>query len=434
MASPIFGPPPASGKKALSQKAVFDRYINAHRGLKPYAQGIYRNALAYGIDPLYFASLINTESGGNPNAVSSKGAIGLGQIMPMHIGELVPWAPGQRVTLADLKNPGFNLKWSAAYFSSTLVAAGGNYQQAYSGPHGYNQGGPTIFQDVPKGYVPTTTAQSPTDSAGKSIETANAKNKLTASWAVLTKNGVVKFVQGTTPPKGTIKDATGAFLSQADYTSVANSLDSIYLAYTGQRVSAKAVAQYVRAPVSDYQITQRLSDPTRNPRFYKSPIWLTHAPDYQSVYQGIYGNDADVNTKEARQLITYGVVHNLSQSGFQEVLRKQPNYNTSEEYKGAAAQMQGIYQQIYGTPDALGKAHIDKAVRSGWNGDQWAQFLRSQPEYTASGEFQKNVYSLMNQLGFNKPNGAPMTTGGTDFGPMAPTPTPNPDATGSAPA
>jgi len=67
------GPPPAGNKKTLSQKAVFDRYVNAHSGLKPYAQGIYRNALAYGIDPVYFASLINTESGGNPAGCVVKG-------------------------------------------------------------------------------------------------------------------------------------------------------------------------------------------------------------------------------------------------------------------------------------------------------------------------------------------------------------------------
>jgi hypothetical protein len=112
-------------------------------------------------------------------------------------------------------------------------------------------------------------------------------------------------------------------------------------------------------------------------------------------------------------------------------LRKLPQYEQSEEFKANTAQFRSGYQQIYGTPDAAGEQKITEAARAGWNGDQWMKFLRNQPEYKTSGEFQRNVYSLMANLGFTTPGvTAPLAA----HGPQAPTPAPSPTATGSAPS
>jgi len=431
------GPPPAGGKQPPAYTAFVQKWGKKYPGLRQWAPQILAYARETHIDPVYFASVILTESGANSNSKpSSAGAIGIGQIMPLHIGESVPWDSTGRtkVTAADLRNPVFNLRYSA----HLLATAVGNYgyQGAYS--QGYNpgwtpkSGGIDPLSRVPKGYLPGVSTPGTSGAAGAGVPTGAAANPSKDPWVVITAKGGLKTVSAVAPPKNAVKDATGAAYTLSQFNQVRNSLDSIYLAYTGTRASYKAVQNYLKNPTSDYQITQRLSNPSLNPRFYKSPIWLTHAPDYQAAYQSIYGNDADVNSKEARALITYGVVHNLSQSGFQETLRKQPSYSTSEEYKGMAAQFRSGYESIYGTPDKTGEDHIDAAVRQGWNADQWQQFLRAQPEYTASGEFQKNLYSLFNSLGFGKQPGAPASTPTASFGPVAATPAPNAAATGSA--
>ena len=429
------GPPPATGRQPPAYTAFVNKWSKRYPGLKQWAPQILQYAKEVHIDPVYFASVILTESGANANAPSSsKGAIGIGQIMPLHIGDPVPWDANARVTMADLKNPVFNLRFAAHYLAQAVGNYG--YQNAYS--NGYNPGwtpaagGVDPLARIPKGYLPGVSTPGTSGAPGAGTPTGPAANPVKDPWVVITSKGVVKFSTSPNAPKNVLTDASGNAITRSAYTQVANGLDSIYLAYTGQRANAKAVAQYIKAPVSDYQIQQRLSNPQFNPRFYKSPVWLTHAPSYEAAYKGIFGNDADPKSKQAKQWITYGVVHNLDQTAFEQYLRDQPSYNTSEEYKANAAQFQAGYEQIYGTPDAIGKQHIDLAVRKGWNGDQWMQYLRSQPEYTASGEFQKNIYDLFNRLGFaNAPGGLPMAPT-QSFGPVATTPAPSPTATGSA--
>lgn len=54
---PIKFPPPKNKKQAGQQNA-FRSYINSHGALRPYAQEIYKAAMNYGLDPVYYASLI----------------------------------------------------------------------------------------------------------------------------------------------------------------------------------------------------------------------------------------------------------------------------------------------------------------------------------------------------------------------------------------
>ena len=426
-------PPPASSRSTPAFTAFVNKWSGKYPGLKQWAPQILTYAKEVHIDPVYFASVMLTESGLNQNiGNSSAGAVGIAQIMPLHIGEAVPWNANATVTAGDLKNPVFALRWAAYHLRSDIGNYG--YQNAYS--QGYNPGYQSDNNDplkrIPKGYLPGVTTPGTSGAAGSGTPTGAASNPIKDPWVVATSKGQVKYVNTPTAPKGVLRDQEGNAITQSQYAAEARSLDTLYLAYTGVTASARAVIAYIRNPISDPELTTKLSNPQLNPRFYKSPIWLTHSPDYQAVYQNIYGPDANVNSKQAKQLITYGVVHNLSQTAFEEQLRQQPNYNTSEEYKANSASFQTGYQSIYGTPDATGKAMIDKATRAGWNNDQWMQFLRAQPEYTASGEFQKNVYNLFNSLGFStqKAQLAPPLA----FGPQAPTPPVSLTATGSAPS
>lgn len=103
-------------------------------GYQTYGAQAEKAALDYGLDPDLFASLITVESSWNPEAVSPKGAIGLGQLMPGTAKELGvnPWDPQQ------------NLYGAAAYLSQQIEASGGDVCRglaAYNaGPGGEKKG------------------------------------------------------------------------------------------------------------------------------------------------------------------------------------------------------------------------------------------------------------------------------------------------------
>jgi len=310
--------PPPKTKAQTGQQAVFKEYVNKNPGLKPWAQGIYRYALDYGVDPVFFASLINTESGGDPKAVSSAGAIGLGQIMPLHVGDAIPWAPGRRLTLEDIKNPTTNLRYSAYYFSTKLSAAGNNYDAAYRGDGGYNPGGPQIFADVPKTYVPTTTAKSPTDAATTSVETAAARAQLTATWAVYDPSGKgkVKFVTSPSPPKATLK-VFGSPVTKEGFLQQYASLTDDYLAYTNKRPSFAQAAQVIKSGTSQFQLRAKLA---QTPGFVGSPVWKQNAPGYTAVWHSVYGEKSTPDVAAIRN----AVANNIGSAAFQDALRQRP--------------------------------------------------------------------------------------------------------------
>lgn len=87
----------------------------------PYADMTNAAAAQYGINSGWFDALLNVESSYNPNAVSSAGAIGLGQLMPKTAAS---------VGVTDPRDPGQNIQGSANYFSQMLQKAGGNYALA----------------------------------------------------------------------------------------------------------------------------------------------------------------------------------------------------------------------------------------------------------------------------------------------------------------
>lgn len=75
-----------------------------------YVSAAYNTAVKYGIDPDLFVRQINAESAFNPNAVSSAGAIGLGQLMPSTAKELG----------VDPNDPLQNLDGAARYMKQQL--------------------------------------------------------------------------------------------------------------------------------------------------------------------------------------------------------------------------------------------------------------------------------------------------------------------------
>ncbi len=351
-----FGPPPAK-KGSTSPLSVYEKYIAAHPRLKAYSQVIAQAAKDWGIDATYFASLINFESGGRLGAASSKGALGLGQVLPTTAAQF----PLYKITAHDLTHdPKKSVQAAAWYFAQGFH---GDYAKAYTQHYNPGYTGPGPFQDIPKGYV-VVGGTSPADRANQTAATAQAK----AQQPALAK--------------------AAAAAGMAPY----------FLAYAGRLPTSKEVAQFTG--VSSYQITNYLSDPKNNPRLFKSPIWLTHGPQYEALYKGVYGPNAKVD-KEA---LLYGIVHNLDSSSFHQLLVDgkipgQAPYTTSEEFKGNLANFTSVYSNIYGRPDAHATQFLKSAVLGGWNQAQVESYLRSKPEYRSSGEYKARAIDLASSMG-----------------------------------
>ena len=100
-----------------------------------YDELINQYADEYDIDPLIFRRLINQESRFNPNAVSNKGATGIGQVMPDTARD--PGYGIRPLAAEDLTNPTENLRFSAEYLGAMLREFGGDYPMALAA---YNAG------------------------------------------------------------------------------------------------------------------------------------------------------------------------------------------------------------------------------------------------------------------------------------------------------
>jgi hypothetical protein len=89
----------------------------------PYEAKIRAEALRQGADPDLMVRMFSTESRGNPNAVSPKGATGLGQLMPDAAKEM-------GLTPKERFDPNKNIPASVGYFKKQLAAFGGDTEKA----------------------------------------------------------------------------------------------------------------------------------------------------------------------------------------------------------------------------------------------------------------------------------------------------------------
>jgi soluble lytic murein transglycosylase len=91
----------------------------------PYENLIIKYSSHYGVDTLLVRSLIEKESKSNPNALSSKGAIGLMQIMPKTAAEI---AGRLSISLDEnsLKDPEINIMFGIFYLKQLLSYYDGN--------------------------------------------------------------------------------------------------------------------------------------------------------------------------------------------------------------------------------------------------------------------------------------------------------------------
>lgn len=93
---------------------------------------------AHGIDPNLAATIMQVESCGDPNAVSSAGAQGLFQVMPFH------FAPGE-----NMQDPDTNARRGLTYFVERLQQTGGDIGRAFAGYNGGQRAAATSWDNWP---------------------------------------------------------------------------------------------------------------------------------------------------------------------------------------------------------------------------------------------------------------------------------------------
>jgi soluble lytic murein transglycosylase-like protein len=157
----------------------------------PYEAQIRAEALRQKVNPDLMVRMFSTESSGNPNAVSPKGATGVGQLMPDAAKEM-------GLTLKERFDPNKNIPASVGYFKKQLAAFGGDPEKAAAA---YNWGPGNLEKHLVKNQkdqkdwkiglpketanyltelMPVGTAQAQTaPSAAAPAETAAARNALT---------------------------------------------------------------------------------------------------------------------------------------------------------------------------------------------------------------------------------------------------------------
>ncbi len=92
-------------------------------------------AQAYGLPPDLFEKQIMAESSGNPRAVSPKGAMGMGQLMP---------ATAKMYNVTDPFDPDQNLRASANYMADLVKQYNGNYSAALAHYNGGTRAGRAV--------------------------------------------------------------------------------------------------------------------------------------------------------------------------------------------------------------------------------------------------------------------------------------------------
>ena len=147
-----------SGGAETRPSANTERLIGAGEGGQPGGQNctlaqfppevsrwcpwIEQSAEQYGMEPELIAALILIESGGDPNAYSTSGAVGLMQVMPrdgIAAGFMCANGPcfANRPSMAELNDPQYNIAYGTSFLSGLFRRYGDLRQALYAyGPAG----------------------------------------------------------------------------------------------------------------------------------------------------------------------------------------------------------------------------------------------------------------------------------------------------------
>jgi hypothetical protein len=404
-------------KPGLTTGAAFNQYVNAHPGLRPFADLIWATARRYGVDPVYMAALFFTEAPKNkdgtlnPSGTGGTGGrmVGLAQINPdAWIGKRGP--NGKIITQKDLLNPQFQIEF-ATWLISRGLQAGQTYADVYLrtyNPNDPNNVAANPYAKLPKNYVFHGWAAGkpapPPGTQGAVEDAAAAKAAREDPWVYVDKKGRVRFWAHPEPPKNALK-VDGLPITRSSFLRARRELEELYISYTGKRPTNEQIAKALANGWSLYTITVGLS---KTKDFYSSPIWKQKAPGYRAAAEGLLGEGEKLDNELVRQAI----VNNWEGDSWQSILRKRQGYVTSQEARGKYATFRTVHESIYGKLSEEDERRVQEAALSGWTLDQYAAWLRGQEAYTGSPEYNAKMLTFMDALGFITGQTPVLTMGG----------------------
>lgn len=101
-------------------------------------------AETHGLDPDFIAAVVQEESNGRKDGVSTVGAVGLMGVMPQGPG--LEWRP----TTEELMKPSVNLRWGVSILAEVVRQAGGDLAAALAA---YSGGWERVGSNVPQAYA-----------------------------------------------------------------------------------------------------------------------------------------------------------------------------------------------------------------------------------------------------------------------------------------
>lgn len=225
---------------------------------------------------------------------------------------------------------------------------------------------------------------------------------------VIGKHGEVtgfRYATGVTAPKNTLKYG-GEPLTKAALYAVwtGGGYSNAYQQYTGRVARPSDIVAILGKGLTVIGMQGQLA---KLPGFEKSPIYLAHAGDVTAAVKAIWG------TAAPKALIHQAISQEWDTNTLGEHLRKDPRYLQGPEYKTNFATMKDAYQQIYGAPDANAMQSIGEAAANGWTTAQFATYLRDQPQYKTSLEYQANTVNFLDAMGLFTGSRATLLPGAT---------------------
>lgn len=101
-------------------KPAILRYLEKHPNLKKYEPLVRQAAAEFDLDPALLKAVMAAESGFDPKAVSTKGAIGLMQIMPATAERYGVQGDDKKTLMEKLTNPKINIRLGARYLRDLM--------------------------------------------------------------------------------------------------------------------------------------------------------------------------------------------------------------------------------------------------------------------------------------------------------------------------
>jgi hypothetical protein len=213
-------------------------------------------------------------------------------------------------------------------------------------------------------------------------------------WATIDKKGHIKFVSITDPSKPPKNALTygGTPLTQSSFNQVwKQTYADTFAAYTGRAAKGSEIQQILSDAPSTYALANQLAN---GKDFQKSPVWKQHAPGLIEYARGILGENWKPSAgSSARPSPRTGIRRPSRRTSVSSPPTKGPEFKTNLSHNQAA------FEQIYGKADPQVQKLLHDKTLAGWTPDELQSWLRSQPAYVHTTEYQSKSTSFLSAMG-----------------------------------